>query len=228
MKDHSPTLNMTRCVQHKSLNENPGLWAARGCLLFLSLIVHVHLLADTGVEISQQCDQCHGENGHSEKSDVPSIGGFSDFSIIDLLESYRNGNREARKYTIPDGKETDMVEISRGLSEDDTLAVAEYYAKQKWQPQKQEFDLKLARRGAKVHDIKCDKCHSEYGGVAEDDLAITLGQWREYLQLEFDDFDSGARKMAAKMKEKYDTLSAGDKKAILELYVSGGDLSRQN
>ena len=72
--------------------------------------------------------------------------------------------------------------------------------------------------------IKCDKCHSEYGGAAEDDLAIMSGQWRQYLEMEFDDFDSGERKMSRKMKEKYDTLSAEDKKAILELYVSGGNL----
>ena len=50
------------------------------------------------------------------------------------------------------------------------------------------------------------------------------GQWRQYLEMEFDDFDSGERKMSRKMKEKYDTLSAEDKKAILELYVSGGNL----
>ena len=42
--------------------------------------------------------------------------------------------------------------------------------------------------------------------------------------MEFEDFDSGERKMSRKMKEKYDTLSAEDKKAILELYVSGGNL----
>ena len=57
-----------------------------------------------------------------------------------------------------------------------------------------------------------------------DDLAIMLGQWRNYLEMEFQDFDTGERKMAPKMREKYETLSADDKKAILELYVSGGNL----
>ena len=48
------------------------------------------------------------------------------------------------------------------------------------------------------------------------------GQWRKYLEMEFADFDAGTRKMADKMREKYDTLSAQDKQAIIEMYVSGG------
>ena len=193
-------------------------------LLFLFLIVQTHLYAADVTEISERCDLCHGTNGRSTNEDVPSIGGFSEYGIVDLLESFRNGNREARLYKTPDGEETDLQQISRSLSEEDTVAVAQHYAKQKWQPQEQAFDIAQARRGARVHDIKCDKCHSEYGGVAEDDFAIMLGQWREYLEMEFQDFDSGARKMAPKMKEKYDTISAQDKQAILELYVSGGNL----
>lgn len=193
-------------------------------VLFLILIVQGQLYAASGAEIAKQCDDCHGTNGQSEKDDVPSIGGFSDFGIVDLLESYRNGSRQARSYKTSDGQETDMAEISRSLSEDDAMSVAEHYASQQWQPHEQTFDAALARRGAQIHDIKCDKCHSEHGGAAVDDLAIMLGQWRNYLEMEFQDFDSGERKMARKMREKYETLSAADKKAILELYVSGGNL----
>ncbi len=198
-------------------------------ILLLELIVCCYLLgnfayAADGAEIGKKCDGCHGVNGHSEDPEVPSIGGFSEFGIVDLLESYRNGNRQARRYKTADGGETDMTQVARGLSEDDAFAVGEHYANQTWKPHEQEFDLEIARRGAQVHDIKCDKCHSEYGGAAEDDLAIMSGQWRQYLEMEFEDFDSGERKMSRKMKEKYDTLSAEDKKAILELYVSGGNL----
>ena len=46
------------------------------------------------------------------EEDVPSIGGFSEFGIMDLLESYRVGNREARKITLPDGREIDMFRMS--------------------------------------------------------------------------------------------------------------------
>ena len=179
--------------------------------------------AANGVEIAEGCDNCHGKNGHSTEEDVPSIGGFSEFGIMDLLESYRVGNREARKIRLADGREVDMNMIVQRLSEDDIEAVAVHYASQPWKPHQQEFDAALARRGAAVHDIKCDKCHSEGGSVKDDDLAIMSGQWRKYLEMEFDDFDTGTRKMADKMREKYDTLSAEDKQAIIELYVSAGN-----
>ena len=39
---------------------------------------------------------------------------------------------------------------------------------------------------------------------------------------EFENFDSGRRNMPDKMKKKYDTLTAADKRAIIELYVSNG------
>lgn len=176
-----------------------------------------------GAAVAERCDRCHGEAGRSEQPDVPSIGGFSEFAIQDLMESYRAGFRKARKHTLPDGSKTDMAEIVRSLSGAELEAVARYYAAQPWRPHEQDFDAALARRGALIHDLKCGKCHSEGGGVAEDDLAILAGQWREYLEMEFDDFDSGARRMADKMKEKYDTLSDGDKQALIELYVSAGD-----
>lgn len=180
------------------------------------------LLGTEGRVIAEQCDQCHGPSGHSEDSQVPSIGGFSEFAIIDLLDTYRVGFRQARLVTLPDGTETDMVEISRALSDEEIEAVALHYSLETWRPHKQPFDAAVAKRGAEIHSAKCDKCHSEGGSVAEDDLAILAGQWREYLKMEFEDFDAGTRRMVDKMKAKYETLSAADKAALLEFYVSAG------
>ena len=180
------------------------------------------LLGTEGRVIAEQCDQCHGPSGHSEDSLVPSIGGFSEFAITDLLDTYRVGFRQARLVTLPDGTETDMVEISRALSDEEIEAVALHYSLETWRPHKQPFDAAVAKRGAEIHSAKCDKCHSEGGSVAEDDLAILAGQWREYLKMEFEDFDAGTRRMVDKMKAKYETLSAVDKAALLEFYVSAG------
>ena len=78
-------------------------------------------------------------------------------------------------------------------------------------------------RGARIHDEKCDKCHHDGGRDPEFDLPITAGQWREYLAAEFESFDSGRKALSKKTKEKYDTLSAADRQAIIELYVSRGN-----
>ncbi|MDE0421706.1 MAG: sulfide dehydrogenase [Gammaproteobacteria bacterium] len=181
---------------------------------------HVHGV--DGQLIAEQCDQCHGPSGRSEDSQVPSIGGFSEYAIIDLLESFRIGFRQGRPVTLPDGTDTDMVEISRALSDEEIEAVAAHYARETWHPHKQSFDTALAKRGAEIHLGKCDKCHSAGGSVADDDLALLAGQWREYLKMEFEDFDRGARRMVDKMKAKFETLSDADKAALLEFYVSGG------
>lgn len=172
----------------------------------------------------QECDGCHGEGGRSAEPEVPSIGGFSDYAIIDLLESYRTGFREGVPASRPDGTETSMNEVAKALTEAEVEAVAAHYAAQQpWRPHDQEFDAALARRGERVHARKCGKCHLQGGRLAESDLAITAGQWRPYLAAQFQAFDAGRRRMAPKMRKRYESLSAHDKAAILELYVSAGN-----
>ena len=202
-----------------------GAWLSRlgsaGSLVVVVLAVQVHA-AETGAEIAEHCDQCHGHNGRSDDSEVPSIGGFSEFAIIDLLETYRQGLRRGNSMALADGTETDMTQVVKALSEDEIEAVARHYAAQEWRPHEQPFDAAKARRGAAVHEVKCGKCHLEGGSIPESDLAIAAGQWRTYLTAQFRDFDAGRRPMAAKIKKRYDTLSDADKEAIIELYVGAG------
>ena len=191
--------------------------------LLLAGLAHACFGAEDGAQLAQQCNECHGAGGRSENPQVPSIGGFTEFAIMDLLELYASGQRPARPAQLADGTETDMNAIVRTLTVDEIEAVAIYYSQQQWRPHLQAFDAALARRGAVIHARKCAKCHPKGGSVPEADLAITAGQWREYLETEFRNFDAGTRPMTAKMQRKYETLSAADKQAIIELYVSAGD-----
>ena len=75
-----------------------------------------------------------------------------------------------------------------------------------------------------MHDVKCAGCHSDHGSDPDDELALLLGQWRDYLAAEFQKFDEGRRAMPDKMGPKYESLSPADKQALLELYASGGDI----
>ncbi|MDE0177321.1 MAG: c-type cytochrome [Gammaproteobacteria bacterium] len=179
--------------------------------------------AETGEEIANRlCADCHGEYGRSETRDIPSIGGFSEYAIIDLLDTYRHGFRKARTVTLDDGSENDMQQVVDALSADEIEAVAFYYSEQEWRPHPQPFDAELARRGAAIHSRKCGKCHPKGGSVPDADHALLAGQWRDYLARELRNFTSGERRMADKMKKKFDTLSEADKDALLELYVSAG------
>lgn len=193
-------------------------------IYLLVLATSTSLHAADVAELAEQCDGCHGPNGLSENVDVPAIAGFAAYATLDLLESYRNGQRKARRHEGADGIETDMRQISEGLTATETQAIADHYAAQRWQPREQPFDKQRAQRGADVHDIKCAGCHSDHGGDPDDELALLLGQWREYLSAEFRKFDDGSRALPDKMGPKYESLSAADKQALLELYASGGNL----
>ena len=180
--------------------------------------------AETGEEIAERlCVDCHGEYGRSETPDIPSIGGFSEYAIEDLLESYRLGFREARTITLEDGSENDMQQVVDALSDAEIKVVALYYSEQEWLPHDQPFDAELARRGAATHSRKCGKCHPKGGSVPDADHALLAGQWRDYLARELENFNSGKRRMADKMKSKFDTLSDSDKDALLEFWVSAGN-----
>jgi len=146
-------------------------------------------------ELTDKCDSCHGKNGNSK--DDP-----------------------ADKYKPKDGEETDMQEIANKLSDEQIKEVAKHYAAQKFIPHKQPFDAKLAKKGAKVHKKRCEKCHSDNGSNAEDDAAILAGQWKGYLKRQFDLILSKERTVPKKMRKKMKKLKPGDVEALIEFYAS--------
>ena len=169
---------------------------------------------------ADKCERCHGNNGNSEKDDVPSIAGFSEVVIIDAMEMYRSGERTGAKYRSGDEPETDMNEIARQLDDADTEALAVFYSQQEFLPRTQKFDAKLAEQGAEIHDSKCENCHSKQGSNPDDDAAILAGQWTPYLKAQFIAFSSGEREAPKKMKKKLEKLSDGEVEALLNFYAS--------
>lgn len=196
-------------------------------LLFVTLSLYAQWVVASETEIKEKvdiaCGICHGERGVSEKPSIPSIGGFSESAIFDLLTTYENDFRKARRVQLDDGTETDMIEVIGAFSQSELEAFALYYSQQTWVPIKQTYDRKVAAEGAKLHKVKCNKCHISGGSVPESDHALMAGQWREYLEGEFKNFDDGSRRMSSKMQQKYETLNAEGKRAIIEFYVSAGD-----
>ncbi|WP_457668758.1 c-type cytochrome [Thiolapillus sp.] len=171
-------------------------------------------------ELTDKCDSCHGKNGNSEDDKVPSIAGFSAVTLEEIIEDYKSEERPADKYKPKDGEETDMLEISKKLSDDDIKKVTAHYAAQKFTPHKQAFDAKLAKKGAKVHKKRCEKCHSDNGSNADDDAAILAGQWKGYLKRQMDLIISKERTVPKKMRKKIKKLKDGDVEALLEFYAS--------
>ena len=176
--------------------------------------------ADGDKLAQEQCEQCHGKNGNSDKLDVPSIAGFSDVVIIDSMEKYRKGERTGAKYKIEGESETDMNEIARMLSDEDIEALGVFYSTQQFLPRTQKFDVGLAEKGAEIHDSKCETCHADQGSDPDVDAAILAGQWTSYLRAQFSAYMSGAREAPQRMQKKTENLSAEEIEALLNFYAS--------
>ncbi len=168
----------------------------------------------------RECDACHGEGGNAEDPRVPSIAGFSEISLEEILLQYQGGARPAEPYRLPDGEETDMARIARKLTRDEIRQLAAHYAARSWRPRRQPFDAELAKRGEAVHLRLCDQCHSEGGANPDDDSALLAGQGRTYLERQFELIRDGKRSMPRKMRSRMRRLESGDVEALVEYYVS--------
>ena len=194
-----------------------------GAALAACLMAGAAGAADAG-KLAAVCADCHGAKGVSPEPDVPIIGGYSAEFMAGNLTAYKTKDRDcpATKFRtgMKKGITTDMCQIVQGFSEDDIKAVAEYFAAQPFVRAKQKFDPALAEKGKQLHEEKCEKCHSEGGSVASDDVGIPAGQWTPYLRQACHEFREGKRPVPKKMKVKLDQLDEAAIEALLNYYAS--------
>jgi sulfide dehydrogenase cytochrome subunit len=175
-------------------------------------------------ELTYMCNDCHGENGVSSDSDIPTIAGFSETSINDTLFAFIDNTRPAITGKFRHGdtsrSETDMITIAKNLTEDEIALLASYYAEQTFVAAKQAFDPKLAEQGRKIHEMRCTKCHDEGGSLADDDASILAGQWMSYLNTSFKDYRQKKRESERGMLTKIYALSEEQVQALIHYYAS--------
>jgi cytochrome subunit of sulfide dehydrogenase len=175
-------------------------------------------------KLVETCANCHGKGGASTEPEVPIIGGYSVEFLVNNLTAYKNKERDCPETEYRTGSKkgtkTDMCKIVKELGDSGIKQVAQYFAKQKFVRAKQKFDPALAAKGKEVHDMYCEKCHSDGGTVAKDDAGMPAGQWMPYLKRAFDEFNTGKRPIAKKMKLKMDELSKEDIDALINYYAS--------
>ena len=174
--------------------------------------------------VVENCNGCHGNDGVSQWSDVPTIAGVSEFVHSDALYIFRD---EARPCTETEYKQGDtsrpattMCAVVADMSDDMIDEVAAYYAAKPFVAAKQDFDAALAEAGKAIHEAECDRCHSEGGSNPEDDAGILAGQQMGYLKDTFAEYRSGEREQPKKMEEKLNALSDDDVKALAHYYAS--------
>jgi len=179
--------------------------------------------ADTDA-MMQDCNGCHGDNGVSQSSDVPTIAGLAEFVHVDALYIYQDEARPCAesKYRHGDTSRaaTTMCAVAAELSEDDIDALAAAYAELPYVKATQDFDAALAATGKGIHDEQCDRCHSDEGTNPDDEAGMLGGQQMGYLRNMFAQYADGSREQPGKMKEKLDALSADDVEALVHYYGS--------
>lgn len=179
--------------------------------------------ADVGA-LMENCNGCHGDNGVSTSSDVPTIAGLAPIVHEDALYIYADEARPCAesKYRHGDTSRpaTTMCAIAADLSEDDIAALAEAYAELPYVAAKQDFDAALAAEGEAIHNANCDKCHSDAGMNADDEAGYLGGQQMGYLRNMFAQYKAGTREQPGKMQEAIEPLSDDAIEALVNFYGS--------
>jgi sulfide dehydrogenase cytochrome subunit len=147
--------------------------------LTLALFGSAAAVADVDAT-AENCNGCHGDNGVSQWTDVPTIAGVPEFVHSDALYLFRDGDRPCSTLEYKQGDTsraaTTMCEVVADFSDDAIDEIAAYYAELPYAAMKQDFDADLAAAGKAVHDEACDRCHSEGGSNPDDEAGILAGQ----------------------------------------------------
>lgn len=193
--------------------------------VFSILMIGFPAIASADVDAMMQgCNDCHGDNGVSQSSDVPTIAGLAEFVHVDALYIYQDEARPCAESDYRQGDTsraaTSMCAVAADLSEDDIDALAAAYAELPYVKATQDFDAALAAAGQALHDQHCDRCHSDAGTNPEDEAGMLGGQQMGYLRNMFAQYADGSREQPGKMQEKVELLTADDVEALVNYYGS--------
>ncbi|MDH3350728.1 MAG: c-type cytochrome [Gammaproteobacteria bacterium] len=196
-------------------------------ICFVSVLLPFFAAVSSASELDavvENCNGCHGTDGVSQWSDVPTIAGMPEYVHSDALYFYRDNERPCGDSEYRQGDTsrpaTNMCSVAGDMSDDMIDEVAAYYAELPFVAAQQEFDASLAATGKAVHDEKCDMCHSDGGSNPDDEAGILAGQWMGYLEVSFAQYATDDREQPKSMKEMIDTLSEADVTALVHYYAS--------
>jgi len=174
--------------------------------------------------VVEDCNGCHGDDGVSQWSDMPTIAGIPEYVHSDSLYFYRDNERPCNesKYRQGDTSRpaTTMCNVVSDLSDDTIDEIAAYYAALPFVAAAQEFDAGLVEAGKAAHEANCAKCHSDGGSNPDDEASILAGQWMGYMKTTFAEYAAGDREQPKQMQKMLDELSDADVTALLHYYAS--------
>lgn len=187
----------------------------------LALVVGAGSVAAEAPAAAENCVACHGETGVSDDPMVPTIAGVGAFFLENQFAIYNEEARPCAGEGFADHPAENHCTVVQELSEDEQMALAEYYADQDYQAYEQEFDSALAEQGEAIHEEQCARCHTAGGSEPFDDAGILAGQPIPYMMHQFELYKANERWQPESMAEVMD-LSEDEMKALAHYYAAEG------
>lgn len=192
-------------------------------LLTLTLALPGVVAAADLATLTQNCNDCHGPQGVSTDSDMPTIAGQTAKYIADTLRLYQEWGRPCRKSRYRHGDTSravaSMCDVSAGLGSGDIEALGNYYAELPFVAAKQEFDAAKAAAGASLYAVNCQSCHPQ-GGSVSGRGPVLAGQWMPYLKAVAHEALSGERLVPPLMEKPIADFSAEEIDALMNFFGS--------
>jgi sulfide dehydrogenase cytochrome subunit len=196
---------------------------AQICVLILVLILSFSVFSAEIETLAGGCDSCHGPQGVSSESDVPTIAGQLASYSDATMKSYQIWGRPCIKSAYRHGDTskpvTTMCAIAEGLDEQQIEALGQHYAAQKFVAARQDFDMEKASAGGDLHEIHCETCHAMGGSIAGRG-PILAGQWAPYLKVAVRHSSTGEHLVPRAMENRLNKFSAEEIDALLNFYAS--------
>jgi cytochrome c553 len=123
--------------------------------------------SNVGRRLSEGCAACHGVNGNAIKADMPTLAGQDSKYFIKAMNHYKDGKRLHQK----------MFDAVVGLSEQDMIDLATYYAAQ--EPVRRDVRSPLK---SNEWIARCERCHGIGGNSNDPRFPMLAGQDASYLK----------------------------------------------
>ena len=199
---------------------------AQICLLILVLILSFSVFSAEIETLAGDCDSCHGPQGVSSESDVPTIAGQTAAYIQATMRSYQIWGRPCIKSVYRHGdtskRVTTMCKIAEGLDDQQIDALGQHYEAQKFVAARQDFDEAKAATGGDLHEIHCETCHAMGGTIAGRGPRLA-GQWAPYLKAAIRYSSTGEHLVPRVMEKRLNDFSAEEIDALVNFYASQQD-----
>jgi cytochrome c553 len=121
----------------------------------------------SGRKLANDCASCHGDDGNADAADMPSLAGQDARYFVKAMNEYREGVR----------KDESMIKAVDGLSEQDMLDLAAFYAAR--EPATRNVRKPLT---AAEWTQRCERCHGMDGNSTDPRFPMLAGQNPGYLE----------------------------------------------